>query len=63
MVTYFREYIEPDENPSSSSRRIFENPLHPSPSDENKVLLPLGESTLVNNLGVPIVVVLTKVLF
>ncbi|CAD5117211.1 DgyrCDS6007 [Dimorphilus gyrociliatus] len=60
MVTHFREYVEPDENQSSSSRRTFENPLHPSPSDENKVLLPLGESTLVNNLGVPIIVVLTK---
>ena len=29
--------------------------------DEEKVLLPLGESVLVENLGIPIIVVATKV--
>jgi len=40
------------------------NPLHPqapATSEEDKVLLPLGENILAQNLGIPIIVVITKV--
>ncbi|XP_013419825.1 cytoplasmic dynein 1 light intermediate chain 2 isoform X1 [Lingula anatina] len=63
LVRHFQEYVEPEEGQEIKSppRRDF-NPLHPSASstDEERVLLPLGESTLTNNLGIPIVVVVTK---
>lgn len=66
MVRFFQEYTEPDENSSGSqvpSHRRDVNPLHPTSSttEEDKVLLPLGEDTLSQNLGIPIVVVITKV--
>lgn len=66
MVRFFQEYTEPDENSSGSqvpSHRRDVNPLHPTASttEEDKVLLPLGEDTLSQNLGIPIVVVITKV--
>jgi dynein light intermediate chain 1 len=66
VVRFFQEYTEPDENSSGSqvpSHRRDVNPLHPSAShtEEDKVLLPLGEDTLSQNLGIPIVVVITKV--
>ena len=57
----WQEYIEPDDAQSphqTTPRRP--NPLHPAGEDE-KVLLPLGENTFTNNLGIPIVVVVTKV--
>jgi dynein light intermediate chain 1 len=64
LVRQFQEYVEPEEGQTSSStsRRGGPNPLHPTASntDEEKVLLPLGETTLTNNLGIPIVVVVTK---
>lgn len=58
--------MEPDENSpvSASSSRREVNPLHPqapATSDEDKVLLPLGENILAQNLGIPIIVVITKV--
>ena len=58
--------MEPDESTSVSqpSLRRDVNPLHPAapPStDEEKVVIPLGENILAQNLGIPIVVVLTKV--
>lgn len=64
LVRHFQEYSEPDElqiTTHSSSRR--HNPLHPPPSqqtDSEKVVLPLGEHTLAKNLGIPIVVIVTK---
>lgn len=66
MVRFFQEYTEPDENSSGSqvpSHRRDVNSLHPTASttEEDKVLLPLGEDTLSQNLGIPIVVVITKV--
>ncbi len=64
VVRHFQEYTEPSETATSGGpRRTHPNPLHPAASntDEEKVLLPLGETTLTNNLGIPIVVVVTKV--
>ncbi len=48
---------------SNAPRRTHPNPLHPAASavDDDKVLLPLGETTLSNNLGIPVIVVVTKV--
>ncbi|XP_046578274.1 LOW QUALITY PROTEIN: cytoplasmic dynein 1 light intermediate chain 2-like [Haliotis rubra] len=63
LVRFFQEYSAPEEGHSTSApHRGDSNPLHPSASatDEEKVLLPLGESTLSQNLGIPIVVVITK---
>ncbi|XP_074644368.1 cytoplasmic dynein 1 light intermediate chain 2-like isoform X2 [Tubulanus polymorphus] len=63
LVTYFQDYTEPSEESShSQSQRRETNPLHPQPSstDDDKVILPLGETTLTKNLGIPIVVVVTK---
>lgn len=53
MVRQFQEYVEPDE---SSQRR-----QNPASRSDDEVLLPLGETTLTHNLGIPIVVVVTKV--
>jgi len=66
VVRFYQEYVEPDESTSVSqpSLRRDVNPLHPTapPStDEEKVVIPLGENILAQNLGIPIVVVLTKV--
>ncbi|XP_064641728.1 cytoplasmic dynein 1 light intermediate chain 2-like isoform X2 [Lineus longissimus] len=63
LVTHFQEYVEPEEGKESHTQpaRRGPNPLHPVASqDEDKVLLPLGETTLTHNLGIPIVVVVTK---
>lgn len=64
VVRHFQEYIEPEEGQLiQSPPRRGPNPLHPTASgtEEEKVLLPLGETTLTNNLGIPLVVVVTKV--
>ena len=69
MVRQFQEYAEPDDNvlmtasmTASVIRRSGPNPLHPPGAGaEDKVLLPLGETTLTKNLGIPVVVVITKV--
>lgn len=64
MIRYFQEYVEPVEGQTSQSGpRRDHNPLHPQMvhTESDKVQLPLGENTLTNNLGVPIVVVLTQV--
>jgi len=66
VVRFYQEYVEPDENSSVSqtSLRRDANPLHPqapATSEEDKVLLPLGENILAQNLGIPIIVVITKV--
>ncbi|KAJ8302860.1 hypothetical protein KUTeg_019256 [Tegillarca granosa] len=65
IVRFFQEYTEPEEGQPTSSQSTHRrdvNPLHPTAShtDEDKVLLPLGENTLSHNLGIPIVVVITK---
>lgn len=65
VIRFYQEYVEPDDISSASqtSLRREPNPLHPqaSTSEDDKVLLPLGENILAQNLGIPIVVVLTKV--
>ncbi|XP_070193034.1 cytoplasmic dynein 1 light intermediate chain 2-like isoform X2 [Littorina saxatilis] len=64
LVRFFQDYTEPEESQSSTPAppRTDTNPLHPAAqaSDDEKVVLPLGENVLVQNLGIPIVVVLTK---
>ena len=63
VVRHFQEYVEPDENSqtvTSPPRRNAPNPLG-STGDSDHVLLPLDESTLTHNLGIPIVVAITKV--
>ena len=59
--------MEPDENSTVSQAPLRRdvNPLHPQAptGEDDKVLLPLGENILAQNLGIPIVVVLTKVFF
>ena len=57
VVKHFQEYKEPDESSSASAQQ--RKPLK-SPEGE-VVLLPLGETTLTHNMGVPIIVVITKV--
>lgn len=65
VVRFYQDYQEPEESQTSSPAppRGDANPLHPSApvSDEEKVVLPLSPNTLTQNLGIPIVVVLTKV--
>lgn len=61
----FQEYVEPEEGAAGSAtqlRRVSTNPLHQSVTEAvDNVLLPLGDNVLTENLGIPIVVVLTKV--
>lgn len=58
MIRDFQEYVEPGEDfPASPQRRN-------TVSQEDKgdsVVLPLGADTLTHNLGIPVVVVCTKV--
>ena len=65
VVRHFQEYADPDSNKlisSSSWRLAGSNPLHPpSRSDENKDGMQLDDSVFSRNLGIPIVVVITKV--
>lgn len=49
----FQEYAEPDETTEDRRRSGIK--------DEDKVLLPLDENVLTDNLGLPMVVVITKV--
>lgn len=64
LVRHFQEYADPDSNKlisSSSWRLAGSNPLHPpSRSDENKDGMQLDDSVFSRNLGIPIVVVITK---
>lgn len=53
VVKQFQEYTEPGSGEDGTPQRRSE--------DEESVLLPLGENTLTHNLGVPVVVVCTKV--
>ena len=52
-MRHFQEYLEPDETVEDRRRSGIK--------DEDKVLLPLDENVLSDNLGLPMVVVLTKV--
>ena len=52
-MRHFQEYLEPDET--------VEDRRQSGIKDEDKVLLPLDENVLSDNLGLPMVVVLTKV--
>ena len=52
VVKQFQEYVEPGSEEGTPQRRTEE---------EESVLLPLGENTLTHNLGLPMVVVCTKV--
>ena len=52
-MRHYQEYVEPDETVEDRRRSGIK--------DEDKVLLPLDENVLSDNLGLPMVVVLTKV--
>ncbi|KAJ8041986.1 Cytoplasmic dynein 1 light intermediate chain 2 [Holothuria leucospilota] len=56
LVQQFQAYVEPEEGQQESSRRTSSAPA----GDEEQVVLPLGETTLTQNLGVPIAVVVSK---
>lgn len=67
VVRHFQDYAEPDASkaPTGNSwRQTGNNPLHPpsKPDDGKDGLPPLDESILSRNLGIPIVVVITKVI-
>jgi len=62
LQRHFQEYIEPDEAALQSGNHAKRSGLlSPAGGEESEsVLLPLGETTLTDNLGLPIVVVVTK---
>ena len=53
VVREFQQYQEPGESAAQPKRK--------SRGDDDQALLPLGENTLTHNLGLPLVVVVTKV--
>lgn len=53
VVKQFQEYVEPGSCEDGAPQRRSE--------DEESILLPLGDGTLTHNLGIPVVVVCTKV--
>lgn len=53
VVKQFQEYTEPGSGEDGTPQRRSE--------DEESVLLPLGDNALTHNLGIPVVVVCTKV--
>lgn len=56
VVKAFQEYAEPeDATPSSPQRRA------PTAGEDEAVVLPLGDNTLTHNLGIPVLIVCTKV--
>ncbi|XP_022083930.1 cytoplasmic dynein 1 light intermediate chain 1-like isoform X2 [Acanthaster planci] len=59
LVQQFQEYVEPEEGEDPKSPRRTTAPGTVGGEDE-KILLPLGETTLTHNLGIPMVVVVTK---
>lgn len=66
VLRQFQEYAEPDEASGGAAtapvRRVGANPQHASAAEAvEAVVLPLGENVLTENLGIPMVVVLTKV--
>ncbi|KAK2190337.1 hypothetical protein NP493_84g05025 [Ridgeia piscesae] len=58
LTRHFQEYVEPGDETSQSWRST--GPASRTSGVDEKVLLPLGEDTLTHNLGVPIIVVITK---
>ncbi|XP_067935323.1 cytoplasmic dynein 1 light intermediate chain 2-like [Watersipora subatra] len=54
IIKHYQDYVEPD---SLSSSRLT---APSSGEDSDPSVLPLGENVLINNLGVPVIVVLTK---
>ncbi|PIK40012.1 putative cytoplasmic dynein 1 light intermediate chain 2 isoform X2 [Apostichopus japonicus] len=56
LVQQFQEYTEPEEGEQESSRKTS----IAAQGDEEQVVLPLGETTLTQNLAVPIAVVVSK---
>jgi len=62
LQRHFQEYIEPDAEALQSGNHAKRSGLlSPAGGEESEsVLLPLGETTLTDNLGLPIVVVVTK---
>uniref|UniRef100_A0A673H9I4 Dynein light intermediate chain n=1 Tax=Sinocyclocheilus rhinocerous TaxID=307959 RepID=A0A673H9I4_9TELE len=57
MVKAFQEYVEPEESTPAS-------PLRRAPAaggEDESVLLPLGDNVLTHNLGIPVLIVCTKV--
>lgn len=58
VVKDFQDYVEPEEGCQGSPQR--RGPLTAGPDEEN-VALPLGDSMLTHNLGIPVLVVCTKV--
>ena len=61
VVRQFQEYVEPDS--SSTSRLTAPSAGTPGSTDDSEPILPLGENVLINNLGIPIIIVITKVLY
>ncbi len=59
VLNKFREYREPEEGEEEAKRS---RPLSATTAaEEDDVMLPLGETILSNNLGLPIIVVTSKV--
>lgn len=58
-VRFWQEYLEPLDS-STHSGGDSGAKVPSMETDASQVLLPLGETTLVNNVGLPIVVVITK---
>ena len=58
VVKDFQDYVEPEEGCQGSPQR--RGPLTSGPDEEN-VALPLGDNVLTHNLGIPVLVVCTKV--
>ncbi|MBN3277773.1 DC1L2 protein, partial [Polyodon spathula] len=56
LVKHFQEYVEPEGAFQGSPQR--RGPV--SGTDDEEVVLPLGENVLTNNLGIPVLVVCTK---
>lgn len=52
----FQEYVEPEEGYQGSPQRRA-----PPGQDDENVALPLGDNVLTHNLGIPVIVVCTKV--
>lgn len=52
----FQEYVEPEDGYQGSPQR-----RGPSGQDDENVILPLGDNVLTHNLGIPVIVVCTKV--
>lgn len=58
MIRDFQEYVEPGEDfPASPQRRT----TAAQEDRDDSVVLPLGADTLTHNLGLPVLVVCTKV--